>query len=279
MKTKLSLLLISKDADELLEACLRSSKGLVDEIIIIDDFSSDRTLEIAKRYNAKIYLHHEHDFGKQRAYGLKKVSGEWVLVLDSDEVLSDGLKSEINKILSPRLSRDSRMTISGYLIPFQNHFLGRPVKYGGENYKMLRLFKKDSVGIEPGLVHEHFALKQGKVGKLKHKIYHYSYRSLIQVFKKFTDYAIREAKQKIKKSERTSFKKIFIYPPHMFWARFIKDKGYKDGIFRLPLDLGFAYMEFLTYFLMLFFERSREEKTKKFSTCLAGRQASSNNKR
>ena len=102
IKTKLTHLLITKDAEGLLEASLRSSKGLVDEIIIVDDYSSDKTAEIAKKFKAKIYRHHEYDFGKQRAYGLNKASGDWVLVLDSDEVLSDGLKREINKAFFAR---------------------------------------------------------------------------------------------------------------------------------------------------------------------------------
>ena len=72
------------------------------------------------------------------------------------------------------------------------------------------------------------------------------------MYKKFTDYAIREAKQRRLNGESTSLKKIVMYPPHMFWARFIKDEGYRDGLFRIPLDLGFAYMEFLTYMTMLF---------------------------
>ena len=67
------------------------------------------------------------------------------------------------------------------------------------------------------------------------------------MYKKFTAYAFWEAKDKFKSGERSSLKKLILYPVHMFWARFIKDKGYKDGYFRIPLDLGFAYMEFLTY--------------------------------
>ncbi|PIZ67364.1 hypothetical protein COY12_02075 [Candidatus Roizmanbacteria bacterium CG_4_10_14_0_2_um_filter_33_96] len=58
------------------------------------------------------------------------------------------------------------------------------------------------------------------------------------------------AKEKYLSGEKSSFKKVFIYPIHMFWARFITDKGYEDGLFRIPLDLGFAYMEFVTYFML-----------------------------
>jgi glycosyltransferase involved in cell wall biosynthesis len=246
MKNKLSLLMITKNGQELIEKSLTSVIGLVDEIAIIDNYSSDRTVTIAKKFGARIYFNREENLGKQRRFGLDKVSNDWVLVLDSDEIVSEKLAKEIK--LKIVYSENY-----GYYIPFQNHFLGRPLRYGGENYKKLILFRKKSVKIHPSMVHEKFELKQGRAGYLKNKIYHYSYRSLWQMFRKFSDYAIREAKQKSKDGEKSSFKKIFLYPPHLFWARFIKDKGYKDGIFRIPLDLGFAYMEFLTYFLLFFY--------------------------
>ena len=71
------------------------------------------------------------------------------------------------------------------------------------------------------------------------------------MFSKFTNYALREAKQK-RESRKITFSKLFLYAPHMFYARFIKDHGYKDGLFRIPLDIGFAYMELITYWSLLF---------------------------
>lgn len=248
MKSKLSLLTITKNAQGLIEKTLESVKGLVDEIIIIDNCSTDKTVEIAKKYGAKVYLHHEEDLGKQKRYGLGKCKGEWVLVLDADEYLSESLRKEIKELFVIRYSLLGKY--DGFYIPFQNHFLSQSIKYGGENYKMLRLFKKNAVYINPALVHERFEINKGKVGKLRGKIYHHSYRSLWQTYKKFTDYAIREAKQKFNNGEKSSLKKIFLYPLHMFWARFVEDRGYKDGLFRIPLDLGFAYMEFLTYIFL-----------------------------
>lgn len=255
MKSKLSLLIITKNAQVLIEKTLESVKGLVDEIIVVDDYSGDKTVEIAKKYGAKVFLHHGEDLGKQKRYGLKKVTGEWVLMLDSDETVSKELYKEIAKLLNGHMAKRN-----GYMIPFQNHFLGRPVNYGGEDYKMLRLLRKEAVLIKPSLVHEKFELKSGKAGELKGKIYHYSYRTLTQMFSKFTDYALREARQKARKGEKTSLRKIFLYPLHMFWARFIKDKGYKDELFRIPLDLGFAYMEFLTYLFLLIQELRQRGK-------------------
>ncbi len=252
MKSSLSLVMITKNAEELLEKSLESVQGLVDEIILVDDYSKDRTLEIARKYGANIYLRQERNLGKQKAYGLQKAKGEWILFLDSDEILPPYLKKEILIILKSKV-QDLKSNIVAYRIPYQNHFLGRPIHHGGENYEMIRLFKKKHAISHPSLVHEKIEIETGKIERLKHKIYHYSYRSFIQLYTKFTDYAVREAEQKHAKKEKTSLKKIFLYPLHMFWARFIEDKGYKDGIFRLPLDIGFAYMEFLTYLLMLFY--------------------------
>lgn len=240
----LTLLIITKNAEKLLDHVILSAKGIVDRIVIVDNVSTDKTIEIAKKYSAKIINYNGNNLGEQRNIGLQEVKTEWVLVLDSDERLSLGLKQEIQETLSRYSEFD------GFFIPFQNHFLGKEINHGGENYSMLRLFRTDSATIKPDLVHEGFKIKDGRISKLKNKIIHYSYRSLSQTFTKFTDYSFREAQQKFEAGERSSLKKIFMYPPHMFWARFIKDKGYKDGMFRIPLDLGFAYMDFLTYVLL-----------------------------
>jgi len=253
-------LIITKNAEAMLDKVLKSVRGLVNEVIIIDDYSTDKTLSIAEKHKAKIFLHHQKDYGRQKGYGLKKCQGDWILVLDSDEILSPGLKKEIKLLFKTKKISQ----YSAFFIPFQNHFLGRKINYGGESYKKLRFFKKNAVKIDPSLVHEKFEVIQGKVGQLKNKVYHYSYRSYIQVLKKFTDYAIREARKKYQKKEKLTLKKLFLYAPHMFYARFIKDKGYKDGLFRIPLDLAFSYMEGLTYWYLLYLNFKKILKSKSF---------------
>jgi len=239
--------MITKNAEEMLERSLKSVKNLVDEIVVVDDYSTDKTVEIAKKLGAKVYLHRENNLGKQRTYALKKTKSKWILVLDSDEVVPKKTADEIVNLLNGCGVNKH----DAYSIPFQNHFLGKPVKYGGESYKKLILFRRRAVSIEPLSVHEKFVCKNKRVMILRNKVYHYSYRSLSQTYRKFTDYAVREAKQKYLSGERSGPAKLFLYAPHMFWARFVKDKGYKDGIFRIPLDLGFAYMEMLTYWILL----------------------------
>lgn len=235
----------TKNNEDIVGNSLDSVKEIVDEIIIIDDYSSDKTRKIAKNFRAKIYLRHLDSLSQQKKWGIKKAKNKWVLLLDSDEVLSVKLKNEIKKIFEKK-----KINFSAFFIPYQNHFLGKPVTHGGENYQMIRLFKKKDAFIKNLLLHEKVEIKKGKLGRLVNRINHYSYRSLWQMFKKFTWYGVLEAKQKYQNNEKSSLKKIFLYPVHMFYARFIEDKGYKDGFWRIPLDLGFAYMEFMTYFLL-----------------------------
>lgn len=249
MGLKISLLISTKNSEETISYTLNSAKNFFDEIIIIDNLSKDKTLDIAEKFNTKIVKYRGNNLGRQYQKGLKKAKNLWIFILDSDEILSEELKKEI--LFLSKTKKINRF--DGYLVPFKNHFLGRPVNYGGENYRILRLFKKNKIRITLEKTHQKYILKSKKLGILKGKIIHYSYRNVFQIFKKFTYYAIEEAKKKFIRREKSSFKKIFLYPIHMFYARFIKDKGYKDGIFRIPLDLGFAYMEFVTYIFLFFY--------------------------
>ncbi|GAB4219287.1 MAG: glycosyltransferase family 2 protein [Candidatus Microgenomates bacterium] len=246
MKIKLSLLTATKNNQDTIEKTLKSAKGLVDEIVIIDNGSKDNTLKIAEKYQAKIFYYKGKNLGRQYKKGLMYVKNDWVMILDSDECLTHSLKIEIKKLIKSKKINN----FDGYIIPFQNHFLGKKIRYGGEDYKMLRLFKKNLIMITPEATHQKYILKSKKIGYLKNKINHYSYRSIFNLLKKFTYYAVEEAKKKYQKNEKSSIKKLFLYPIHMFYARFIKDKGYQDGLFRIPLDLAFAYMEFLTYLIL-----------------------------
>ncbi len=247
----LSVVIITYNSADTLSKCLDSVKNLAREIVIIDGFSIDNTAKIAEKYNCKLHFTSEKDLGKKRKIGLNLATQPWILALDSDEMLSGELINEIGT-LNP--------TAEGYIIPFSNHYLGRPVRYGGENYKMLRLFKRSAVFIRPALVHEHFEI-EGKIGQLDNVIIHHSYRSLYQMYSKFTKYAIREYEAKLNAGERSSLRKVLLNPLHMIHARFIEAQGYRDGIWRLPLDIGFGYMEFLTYLLLMVYKISqRSEK-------------------
>ncbi|MDH7476622.1 MAG: glycosyltransferase family 2 protein [Microgenomates group bacterium] len=245
MNLKLSVVSVVKNEEKNLRKTLNSVKDLADEIIVVDNLSTDKTVKIAKKYRAKIYYYAGQSEGKQKLYGIDKTNNDWILFIDADEIVSSSLKKEIKELL-----RTKKQLKAGYFIPFQNHYLGKPVNYGGENYQMLRLFNKKKVKVNLVPIHAGFELNQGEAGRLKNKIFHYSYRSIWQVLKKFKNYGQRSARVKYSQGERPNLRKLILNPVHMFWARFIESQGYRDGWFRLPLDLAFAYMEFITYFYL-----------------------------
>ncbi len=235
----ISVLIITKNAGDTLAKTLRSVLPLTDSIIIVDDYSTDSTKQIALTYNCRVYLHHAFDLGIQREYALSVVESEWVLVLDADECLTPELVAEIKTAVT-------KSNYQGYYVQLRNHLFGKALLHG-ELHRKLILFKTAHASIHPSPVHETYVV-EGKKGVLKHAIRHYSYRNVIQMYRKFIDYAHRQALIYKKNNTPYGLKQLLINPLHMFFARYIHDGGWRDGIVtRLPLDVGFALMEFLSY--------------------------------
>lgn len=251
---KVSIIIITKEALGVVEDCLASISGWVEEILVVDDEDDFQMKLVCQKYKATFVVHKESNLGAKKKWAVEQAKCPWVFILDADERVSSPLRQELEEIFSGKIDPE----ITSFVIPFQNHFLGRAVRHGGEDYKMPRIFRKNALEITPLPVHEGggFVLQSGKAEILKNHILHFSYRSLFQVYKKFTDYGIRDGKQKYEKGEIVTWKKLFLYPIHMVWARYVEDKGYLDGMFRLPLDIGFGYMEAVTYWTLLFYRIS-----------------------
>lgn len=250
---KISFVAVVRSAS-LLTAEFLNLDLLVDEKIIVINSKVEDKESIEKRFQCVIYENLDYDLGKLRRYAIDRTSYDWVLMLDADERLSPELMNEII------LLKKQKPEYSAYIIPFTNHLFGKPLRYGGEEYELIRLFDKRKVKMEPNLLHEKIESIDNNMGTLKGSILHYSYVSLLQMLTKFTSYALRDARKRKANNEHTSFRKIVLYPLHMFYARYIEDGGYKDGGLRIILDLCFAYMEFLTYTSMLFISQKDEDK-------------------
>jgi tetratricopeptide (TPR) repeat protein len=168
----LSLCMIVKNEEKLLPACLESVKGHVDEIIIVDTGSTDRTVEIAKRYNAKIYHHAwENSFSKARNYSLKYATCEWILILDADEEVDKEDAHKLKEVIKDPVGCETTHRVNVIYLPMFN----KPV--GGNNFSISnseRLFKNHLGFHYEGIVHN--ALKySGLTKNVNIKIYHYGY--------------------------------------------------------------------------------------------------------
>ena len=178
MKISVSVIILTYNEELNLENCLKSVAGLASEVFIVDSYSKDKTLEIAKKYSCKIVKHPFENQAKQFNWALDnlKIKTEWILRLDADEYLTDELKKEIIETLSKEEisinqlnpHKSASTIINGFYIKRRVHFMGRWMKYGGYYPAwFLRLFRYGKARYEEREVDEHAVLLSGQASRLK----------------------------------------------------------------------------------------------------------------
>lgn len=223
----ISILIISKDIDDHLVRTVNSVYPLRPQILI------------------DISTHSREALGIRKQRLIDVAANKWVLILDSDEIVSSSLLDDIRRIVQA-----PHPLAHAYQIPYKNIFMNKHLRYGGEKYSKTRLFLKEFGYVSSLPVHEEIII-QGKIESLKNVIEHSSYQSFVYVIYKFTRYAWQMAGEKKKAHETVTLKKLFMYGPHMVWARAVKDEGWRDGWRGIVIALCFGYMESLTYWLLL----------------------------
>lgn len=246
MRQKISVVTIAKNEEKNLSSFLEKVNW-ADEVILIDNDSRDKTVDVASGYGVNVYNNSSNNLGILKNFGISKTTKDWVLVLDVDEHVSPTLKKEILTLLNEKID------FNGFSIPYKNHFLGHLLKTKAQIYAKVRLFKREKGKVENDAVHEEMKIT-GNIGKLTGYIYHYSFRSISQTIKKFTDYARRESPALYSKREKATLRAFVLNPLHMFITLFFDDKGYKDGIYGFLLALCFAYYEFARYYFLLLYQ-------------------------
>lgn len=222
---KLSVVLATHNEERNLAKCLDAVKGLADEIIVVDGESSDKTVDIAKKYHAKItHTTNKPNFHINKRMAIAQAKGEWILQLDADEVVSPSLKSQISNIIS------SNSEENGFWIPRLNFFLGRFLKKGGQypDYT-LRLYK-NGLGDLPGKdVHEQAVVK-GKVGYLKSDLLHYGtpdFENYLTRYNRYTSLLAQDIKSPINLFSAANY--LFWKPLKEFLWIYVRHKGFVDG--------------------------------------------------
>ncbi len=217
----LSVVIITKDEERDLPGCLESLRGLGAEIVIVDNHSSDRTLEIARLHTPHVHTKTFVDFASQKQHAVSLASGRWVLSLDADERVSPALAEEIARTLqSPNCD--------GYEIPFEVHFLSRRLRFGGLGGEShLRLFKRDSGHFVGGELHEGVQLR-GTAGRLRSPIIHIPYRDIDEYLEKLLRYTTLAARKRFERGQRAN-PLHHLLPVWEFFVRSILRLGILDG--------------------------------------------------
>ncbi len=225
---KISVVLAVFNEEKNLKDCLDSVETLAWEIVIVDGGSTDKTLEIAKAFGARIIqTDNPLIFHINKNKAIDAAQGDWILQLDADEVVSKDLAEEIKK------AANSETDINGYWIPRRNFFLGRFLTKGGQypDYT-LRLYRQGKGRLPAKDVHEQ-AEVVGKVGYLKNDLLHLrdkNFSEYIFRYKRYTDLLATQLKSKGLKINLVSFVSyMFIKPLFWFIKVFIRHKGFVDG--------------------------------------------------
>lgn len=249
--SSLSVCIVTKNEENNIEETLNTI-AFADEIIIVDSYSSDATIEICKKYTNKIYLHTWEGCGLQKNFALGKATSEWVLLLDADERLSPELQTEIQNALKDPGEN------SGFIIKFQTFYLGKAIKYG-DWYKEqhLRLFKRTKGKIIENYVH--FGLKVvGEIGKLNGLINHNSFPNVETILNKANLYSTLGAKDKLKSGQSSGILKAICHGLFTFVRGYILRLGFLDGKYGFMLALSNAEGSYYKYVKLMILETSKQ---------------------
>jgi glycosyltransferase involved in cell wall biosynthesis len=223
----ISAVILTYNEEENISSCIKTLLWC-DEIIIIDDYSNDKTIECIEELRLKkikIYKHHLDDnFSSQRNFALEKAVGNWILFIDADEYVTNSLQFEILNVINESIDN-----INGYYFKRLDYIWGKPLHFGeSNNITLLRLAKKDK-GKWIGNVHESWQIT-GKTTTLKNPIIHHPHQTIAIFLKEINYYTDLRAKYLYNQRVSVYWWTIIIYPLGKFIQNYLIRLGIFDGI-------------------------------------------------
>ena len=234
---KLAVIILTHNEEQHVAACIQSA-AFADEILVIDDCSTDRTRALAESAGARVIEHSLNgDFAAQRNFALAQTDADWVFYVDADERVHEGADEELRRVMA----EDARAV---YEVRRINVAFGQRMYYGGHrpDYPR-RFFPRDAVRWE-GLVHERTESAL-PVRRLKGSLLHYTYTSWDRYLQKFNQYTTLMAERQHAEGKSASFFKILFDPPFAFFRFYILQRGFLDG------QLGFILAMFHGFYTMV----------------------------
>ena len=239
---QITVVISAYNEEKKIKDCLESVRW-ADEIIVIDNQSTDMTKEIAKKYTEYVYSQKNNMMlNINKNYGFTKATGSWILCLDADERVTPELAEEIKNVINGKLEMD------GYWIPRKNIIFNKWIEHTGwyPDFQ-LRLFKNGKGKFPEQHVHEMINVS-GELGHLKEPIVHYNFENIAQFFNKhLTIYAPNEAAELIRKGYVFNYLDAIRFPSKEFLSRFFAREGYKDGFHGLMLSLFMALYHLIIF--------------------------------
>ena len=220
----ISAVIIAKNEEDKILNCLGSLKSFAAEIVVVDSMSADRTAEICRSAGCRVFSREFDGYGNQKQFAVDQAVNDWVISVDADEVLTPELASELAVLASaPGLPFDA------YDIPFLLVYMGRVMRHSGLGHEThLRLFDRRKGRFTTTPVHEGI-VTEGRTGKLKNRILHYSYNDISHHLEKINYYTSRAAEGMAAKGKKYSSLSIACKFPLSFFTIYILKGGILDG--------------------------------------------------
>lgn len=242
----ISVVILTKNEEHNIIDCLESV-AFADEILIIDDYSTDKTIDVIRHLkNPKISIFERKlngDFSTQRNFGLEKAKRDWVLFLDADERVNDELAFEISNLNSP-IGSHLAAKINGFYIKRTDVIWGKQLRYGETGkVKFLRLARKNT-GKWVGMVHEKWIVK-GNISGLKNSLLHYSHPTINSFLHEINFYTDIRANELFGKKVKVRCGQIIAYPCVKFFLNFFIKRGFKDGLTGFVFAVLMSFHSFL----------------------------------
>jgi len=238
---KVSVAIITKNEGQTIGDCLRSVRW-ADEIVVVDNDSTDQTRQICQDFRARVYLEEWKGFSRQKNSAVEKTQNDWILSLDADERVSPDLHEEIKQALG-----EHSPPYDGYFIPRKNFFLGRWIRHCGwyPDYT-LRLFRKSRGRFQERAVHERVEV-QGKVGYLQHPLEHETYRSLGDFFERMDRYSTLAAQEMQREGRPYRISDLLFRPFLTFLQMYLLRAGFLEGYPGFLLSVLYSIYTFAKY--------------------------------
>jgi glycosyltransferase involved in cell wall biosynthesis len=228
------------------------SVDFADEIIVIDSYSTDATVSLAKKHNINVIQRVFDDYSTQKNYAIDKAKYDWIYILDADERVTHELRNEILETVKKPNG------FVGFYVFRTFYFAGKKLKYSGYQHdKVIRLFRKDKCQYNGKKVHERIKAN-GKVGFLNNKLEHYTYRNYNHFIEKLNRYAGIKAQILYDKGHSVNAFHLLIKPPVRFVIHFIIKGGIFDGFPGFMVSGVMAYGVLSRYIKLWLLNHNRE---------------------
>ena len=253
-KIKISEILITKNEEKNIKRCL-DSINFIDDIVLVDSGSQDKTLEIAGSYkNVRVFKKGWEGFSINKNYAISKTQNDWLFWIDADEELSTELKNFL-------IDYSAKDKVQAYSFKRKNFFLGSWVKHSGwYPNRVVRFFNKKNAKLDGSQVHETIILSDSQ--SLKHldfHLFHYSYTSLFQYFLKMLNYGKVGAIQLKKKRKFKSPFMLLLGPAFTFMRFYFLRRGFQDGLVGLIVCIGAAFSNFIKYSYYVYYSHFEKD--------------------